>query len=50
MKAAAPGDGRCMPRDPGEGTGMKDEGEDGTRRAGFPGDGAIMFEGDGAMI
>lgn len=50
MKAAAAGDGMCIPSDPGDGTGTNDEGEEGTRRAGFPGEGLIMFEGDGAMI
>ena len=38
-----------IPIDDGEGTGTKGPGE-GTWRLGFPGDGAMMFDGEGVML
>ena len=48
MKGAA-GDGMCIPREAGDGAGTNEDG-DGTCSPALPGDWAIMFDGDGAVI
>ena len=49
MKAVAAGDGMCIPMEPGDGAGAKEDG-DGTGKLTFPGEGTRTLDGDGTII